>query len=320
MSAQNSEVFLFTGAGASMPLGFPTTFDFFNNDPDNIISPLARFFVNMQTDVETVLDLLNGIQTFKISEPGKFFELVSQHTINAYTEYDLLEKKIKDRCRKLYSTTPSLENVRRLFLPLFDALEIKKKRIDFFTTNYDPTTDVILELMGEMNVTSTDGFDGHGLWKPELFERDYHFRLFRLHGSMCYIKQVDNRIRNIRHYDPGLNPADQLLLYPGYKGDPSKADDIYRIPYLEFSKSLASCQLAVFIGFSFRDLFINLTIEKLWNNKVKPSLIIWNPISREELEKNLPQGVKFRHRVELFDYTHSNISQFQTLANKMIAR
>jgi SIR2-like domain len=299
VATTKSEILIFTGAGASKPLGFPTTFDFFANDA--AYQPLLSFFPNGIADVETVLDLLNEIERFKVSDAGKFFEVVTKqamHTRNAYTEHEILVNKIWSRCREVYSPLPTLEKVKSLFLPLFELIKAKEHTVDFFTTNYDPITDVVLELAEELHFSKTDGFDSLGLWKPELLDSDCHFRLFRLHGSMSYNKGTDGRIRNTRIYDTSLNPQSQMLLYPGYKGDPAGADDIYKIPHERFMDSMMSCRQAIFIGFSFRDPAINKTLVTAWGARSRPpSFFIWNPISQPQLKKSLPQEVTDYHHL-----------------------
>ena len=294
MLSQNADVVVFTGAGASKPLGFPTTYDFWTNDPNGTYNQIAPAFPTETADVETVLHLLNEIENFKKSPAGMLLEILTKqqnHAKNAYTEHEQLIAKIEARCRNVYSQAPTLLQVEQLFKPLFEAVSAKDRTIEFYTTNYDPVTDVIMELVKKMQLSKTDGFDELTLWEPELFDKDFHFRLFRMHGSMSYHRGKDGRVRNTRTYDTFQDPTSQMLLYPGFKGDPDALDPIYKIPNEHFAKSIKNCRIAIFIGFSFRDPAINKSIAAACRSNKGLSLYVWNPEPEAALRQNLPREV-----------------------------
>ena len=72
----------------------------------------------------------------------------------------------------------------------------------------------------DSNLKIATGFDRHKYWDVDLFNKKADIRLFRLHGSVNYIKDGDEYM-NLR---TGLNPIstdNHLIIYPGYKGNPS---------------------------------------------------------------------------------------------------
>ena len=234
-----TEIVVFTGAGASKPLGYPLANEFFKGwAKQPIHSWLTKHFNSQELDVENVLSLLDGIKQFHQSEAGKFFTAFSQNSgaANSFNAVIAFVQQTQERCFDNYGKHPDREDVDKLYRPLLDALSVTKRPIDFFTTNYDPVSDYVLRLLQKLRVTWTDGFDRLGEWLPSQFDEDFQFRLFRLHGSMCYIRDKETeRITNPRTYYRASGAAataqEHILIYPGYKGVPTGENELISQPH-----------------------------------------------------------------------------------------
>ena len=301
---RDTEIVIFTGAGASKPLGYPLANEFFKGwTKQPIHSWLTKHFNSNDLDVENVLALLEGVKQFHESESGKFFASFSQNSgaDNSFNEVISFIRQTQERCFENYGRHPDRQKVKELYLPLLDALSVTSKAIDFFTTNYDPVSDYVLRLLETLQVRWTDGFDRLGEWLPREFDGDYQFRLFRLHGSMCYLKdRQTGRITNPRTYFRAAVPVDSapehILIYPGYKGTPSQENDLISYPHRYLKEGLITAKYAVFIGFAFRDDYINSVVAESKHENPALRVIIANPASMDSIKTNLPKSLTdFEH-------------------------
>lgn len=295
MNRHNAECLIFTGAGASKPLGYPTTEEFFRGEGGSIYNQLTAYLKRNIVDVEEAFELLTPILTFKETPAGSFLQFLIQN--DAMTKIKEFIEAAKKKCFYHYGRQPKQDEVENLYIPLFEAINFNNKVVDFFTTNYDPVTDWILKIVEEKYRASyTDGFSEKlNEWKPDLYENDSHFRLFRLHGSMAYKKQ-GSIIRNTRDYDLGSDIENHVLIYPGYKKDPSLEPEIVSIPHRELQNSLKTIRWAIFIGFAFRDANINNAIEDAIRINKEIKIIIVNPMEPKQLKRNISN--------KLENYTH----------------
>lgn len=293
---------IFTGAGASLPLNYPTTYQFFDSlklDATKYeILEHAKHFFNKQTiDVEELLRLLEPIEAFFLSEHGKFIK----HVMNQSWQVEISNFiiYIQKLCFKYYGIYPELEKVKSLYSPLFSTLNWKKQPIYFFTTNYDPTTDRIVELADEQNIECTDGFDNRSRWSKDSYQGNDLLKIYKLHGSMSWIKQ-GNGVTNSRDYsERNSNKNNHVLIYPGFKGNPElHGEEIIKFNHESLRYALLVSKILIVIGFSFRDNHINNIITETFKENNDIRMIIINP----ELPKGSEVGlgdvlVKFNQRI-----------------------
>ena len=142
-------VVLLTGAGASKPLGYPTTIEFFS-DTESIPTQFRDIYEGIRqelgsrslVDVEDVLRVLQASEDFLRTEAGRFLGPRLHKNwgvlVPEFTRYT------RDRCFGLYGKRPNRDLVRKLYMPLLDICGWKQHALDLFTANYDPVTDDLL--------------------------------------------------------------------------------------------------------------------------------------------------------------------------------
>ncbi len=270
---------LLTGAGASRPLGYPTTIEFFPSDaggPSSEILQLLKQEAGNPLDVEEALAILQPIIDFSETRAGHFLKLKRPgdwwEQIESFTTYT------RERCFELYGTQPDPAQVRELYEPLLRTVSADKQPVALFTTNYDPVTDELMGLAQLLRFPTYDGFDRTGWWHPSGYgASESGLDIYRLHGSMSWVMQ-GNRIKNTRDYSLRRGKTEHLLIYPGYKGDPaSGAHDVYAYAHKAFRDTLLASDVLIAIGFSFRDEHINQAVANALKKNDKLRLVILNP-------------------------------------------
>ena len=129
--------------------------------------------------------------------------------------------------------------------------------IEIFTTNYDRVLENVIR-SSEINMETGRKFDGlqtkldTTCWDTSDDLPDSNGRLTKLHGSVDW--QRSNEGINISEVFTG-DHQNHLILYPGYKGEPDEE------PFAKFHRHLQiavrQATVAVFIGYAFRDQYIN---------------------------------------------------------------
>lgn len=285
-------VVILIGAGASKALGYPTTVEFYqenllvNSNLSEVYNKLKNFFRQNKLDVEDVLSLLDPINDFKETKSGEFlqtFNKVYFEYIHSFIEYS------QNRCFDLYGRKPDYKEFEKLYLPFLDACGWKVQKVELFTTNYDPVSDLIMDLADELKLKSFDGFNNRSKWDYRQYGYDSKktlaengINIYRLHGSMSWFKD-GKTIKNTRDYNrrQNIGTKEHLLIYPGYKGNPhidNKDTDAYTFPSNQFERKIFEYEYLIVVGFSFRDEHINEQVKKAMDNNQKLNLIILNPI------------------------------------------
>ena len=289
-------ILVFVGAGGSAavdPKQYPTTVGFFERLPgeikgDPLFGVVQRFLKSQKRegqpiDVEEVLWSLDKVQEyFSLSRNTNTIEgwvmandllgpldghMVSQRILSSMeniTETYLtpLQNRINLLVHEFYAAVPDRNKLRHLYKVLRE-LKSRDSIIEIFTTNYDRVLEAAIRESG-INIETGREYDGLDTrlnttcWDKPGEPLDGHGRLTKLHGS------VDWRIENeaiicgpARTRDLG----DHLILYPGFKGKPDKE------PFIKFHEHLREvvsvANAAVFIGFAFRDDYINEILSNL---------------------------------------------------------
>jgi hypothetical protein len=297
---------LFTGAGASKALGYPITTEFFSVgmgktlQRNNVYQQVHGFLKKNVVDVEDALRLLYPYVDLMSTPTG---QLLSPHVASTWIgEIPDFVKTTNELCFDHYGRIPAEEDVKKYYLPVLEYCSWADQKVSLFTTNYDPVTDVLIELAEAREIPSHDGFNRFGSWDSGGYARvrAKGLAVHRLHGSMSWIEK-DGRIRNTRDYSkraPGY--AEHLIIYPGFKGNPeSDGHAAFRFAHTALRKELAESSAVVAIGFSFRDPHLNDILRDTLRTNDKLKLVVWNPIWPEgsdvglgELKQDYPERVK----------------------------
>ena len=302
-------IVLFTGAGASVPFGYPTTTEFFNKEPtlkfneseQTIFTTLKEELdAKGQGDLEVVLEHLDSNLNHFDSEHGKFFLKIS----NSEKQNVLMEQirdKLRKKCFQVYGQTPDSNLVDKIFCDLIkDCLDLRDD-IQLFTTNYDPITDVILEkFILDYGKEVYDGFNRvNNAWDKTGYDKQPNsIKIYRLHGSINWVEGNDGRVRKLPVNDPGPSPyRKNIIIYPGYKGDIENAPEIFRDPHHALRESLSKAKILVIIGYSFRDENINKIFkERSAEKRERIPVLIVNPDPPEERIGEILKEARFHKR------------------------
>lgn len=145
------------------------------------------------------------------------------------------------------------------------ALARLRKPIDIFSLNYDTVLEASLECS---KLRYTDGFVGSedAYFEPALFnhipERMPFFRVYKLHGSVNWIRDEDDTVRRL----PGCSLGDEprAVVYPAEQKYLQTQYGVYETLMRCFRERLRDRDKnnkLVVLGYSFRDEHINLAIE-----------------------------------------------------------
>lgn len=290
MSNHSEKTILLTGAGASKPLGYATTEEFFNSEisgaswspkQDNIHATLVNILGDGSKDVENILRLIQPAEEFLKSPSGEFLRRIIQnngHGDSYSGPIGAFAKQVRERCFDIYGAEPDDERVADLFSPLLEILKWKKLPVDIFTLNYDLVLDSLLEFASRSGVTAYDGFtanrskfDTAGYCDPDVM-----LRLYRLHGSLSWVR-VGSAIINQRHCARTSVP--HIYIPPGFKGDPNVKDHggpIVRA-HEDFDTALKKAARCIVIGYSFRDPHINKKFESAFHLNGQLKVLVVDP-------------------------------------------
>ena len=175
-----------------------------------------------------------------------------------------LTDKIHEEIYNLYGTPPADEQLDRTWFPLLRRLAKQGTSTDIFTTNYDLVLEVTADRL-KPDVVIANGRTIAGastildtsLWGPIENENrssaKAEIRVTKLHGSLDWHRDG----KTIRWGNPSFmgDHARHVILYPAFKGKPEH--ELFRTFHDYFRKTLTRVTHAVFIGFAFRDEYLN---------------------------------------------------------------
>ena len=287
---------IFTGAGASRPLGFPTTTEFFGTPekgpawtPNNpkAFQAIQNTLRSNPLDVEDALRLLEPSISYVETDSGKYLSKFLELRVGGsfeqhFQELKLLHDQIIRRCFDLYAFRPSTKIIQKLYFPLLEILHWQKNVIEIFTTNYDRSTNILCEIAFDNDLQAYDGFDFFERFRPADYEKITRgIAVYRLHGSMLWVKD-ENEIRQkptISHTN-----EDHLFLAPGYKGNPEDEHEVYAFPHQKLRDSLRKAQNIVVIGFTFRDPRLNDIFDEALSQNERLRMASINPETPDQRE------------------------------------
>lgn len=312
---------IFAGAGASRGVSgdkYPMALDFRKRLPDAIknshlysqlLAHLSKSGHGDNIDIEHILWELGRLNSTldEWTDSAHFAsQLLTTNQINVavksnhsgqniYVQFDALKRivhtlqdQINERVYEYYSQPPDTQELERSWIPLLDRLlNAGFERIDIVTTNYDLVIESALRSLPKIKISMGLGqsiYPGIDLeaWRKT---EPSGGMLTKLHGS------VDWKLGNgstatdpvIRRGHPEFDGdhKKRLILYPGFKGVPAREPFITFHDY--FRRILKDASHLLFVGFAFRDDFINEVVTS--SLPPKSSVAVINPAS---LPTNLP--------------------------------
>lgn len=328
-------IMLFAGAGASKAVdsvSYPTTIEFFERLPDEIRSDpqfiFVERFLRQGTDdkiidveevlwgLQTLLDLCRSVQIGKtLVGHALFSNRLANLADGRWTHGNLGEaadqlsyqfsniiSKINAVVYDLYGEAPNLKDIRDNWIKLLKPLFVDEVQLDIFTTNYDIIIETAVESIIGGQSSSYFGLKGgrHKTLDIEKWssgsEGDSGL-LTKLHGSL------DWKVKNDRIYagDPVFtgDHEKQGIIYPGFKGASNR---IFFKPFHDYlGRCLSNADLVVFIGFAFRDEYINESIRNNISSDAK--VVVLNPDQAAQFPY---RRLKAKHLARGFDASTAN--------------
>jgi len=326
-------VLLFAGAGASKavsPDKYPTTIEFFKGLPRDVredtLFRQVEDFLRQEVgddaiDIELVLWRLEELRIFcrQVTDKGKIpgwilandklASVVTGRKTNASEVIEVCREslgrlnqlvgKIDKRVYDLYGKLPDSNELEGTWVPLLEGIDALGVTVEIVTTNYD----MVLEAALDQNQVVDIGWRGSvmraldaGLWMGGRAERKRGL-LTKLHGSVNW-RRKDDRILVSDPYFKG-DHKDHVIIYPGFKGRPE--DGTFLSFHNHFSAALDRSRVALFVGFAFRDSYINEICERGRRHKLRVGII--NPESNIDFPF---QDTDVRHWESPFDLSSVN--------------
>ena len=182
---------------------------------------------------------------------GHFNEVVSTTTSRLESLISEINRKVYD----LYSALPSDDDLARTWTPLLEGCSALGVRTEVVTTNYD----MIIESALDKSSVADNGWRGavYRTLDTDLWgfgqEPSRKGLLTKLHGSVNWSRQGDTVFVS----DPTYKGAHDrhAIIYPGFKGRP--IDPMFLSFHEHLRRSLRAARVVIFIGFAFRDPYIN---------------------------------------------------------------
>lgn len=182
-----------------------------------------------------------------------------------------------------------------LYSPLFSLLDdhFKDNSITIFTTNYDTAIEQYCKYKG---LKLIDGFQKTGpslVWNPAEYyqKRDpsqKSITLFKLHGSLTW-RKIGNEI-----FEFGISaenmPGDMALIYPTETKE-YPYEEPFKTAYKFLDRFLRTAEIAIVIGYSFRDRGTAYIIDEA--QSINPNLnfiIVCSENPEDDTRKRFPYG------------------------------
>ena len=289
-------ILVFVGAGGSAavdPEQYPTTAKFFDRLPKNIIEEPSFIHIHeflktrkkagQPIDIEEVLWTLVELQnyfeesldtnriagwTMEQNRLHRFDESIDTHRfcrrMNGFrSQFTGLIDRINTLVHELYAKRPTDDQLIDWTF-LLQQLQELHPVVDIFTTNYDRVLedvvrkdDMLYKIETGRKSDDTQLSLDTTLWDEPATLRGG--KLTKLHGSVDW-QRSGNAIVVGSEVFTG-NPKNHSILYPGFKGEPKDE------PFIKFHEYLRTvvhkAKAAIFIGFAFRDEYINTILSDL---------------------------------------------------------
>lgn len=270
LSWHNYDVVLLLGAGASKPLGIPTSdemvTEFLETRAAEPISPFKELITKEEWDIEKLLRLIQHIKVLGKEPPlqpllGNVYTKRLEKKLSSLNQsyekvYDELPRFIRKRCLK-----PDLEKAKEIYKPLLELRE--KATIKIFTTNYDTAIENVCR---DFQIEYNDGFamrtfDDYKRFYPNLLGNG-NVQLYKLHGSVNWWSDITRQVVFRLSLDlEGLAGVKTMMIYP------AEIESAFNYPFnilqSHFISSLVDAKEVIAIGHKFRDVNISSPIKAL---------------------------------------------------------
>lgn len=207
--------------------------------------------------------------------------------------------RIEDNIKKImdaaYTQKLNQADVISLYHPLFSYLNnhFRLSNITLFTTNYDTAIEQYCRYLG---IELIDGFQKIGanlVWNPEMYYQEPKLdqniiTLFKLHGSLTW-RKIGNEIIEFGMSSRNM-PGDTALIYPTETKE-YPYEEPFKTAYKFLDRLLKTAEIAIVIGYSFRDRGITYIIDEA--QSVNPNLkfiIICGENVEDDTRKRFPYG------------------------------
>lgn len=317
----SKNILIFAGAGASKavnPIEFPTTLEFFEKLPGEItetqLFKQVVSFVQGQkddqiVDIEEVLWTLQDLLKFALdySRSSTFTAYMLQsnrlaqplgagHNLGhfdsairrAQTDVSRLVSQINARVYELYADEPDEDTLEGNWLPLLRELKAREWRTDIVTTNYDTVIETAISAVYPEDYDRFLGLKGRtrkqldlNAWQDPSTSKGL---LTKIHGSLDW--QINGKSIFVGSPVYTGDHAKHAIIYPGFKG----TETAYYFSFMHryFGDRVEEADVLIFIGFAFRDDYVNRILER-----TKPSTLVFvvNPIRPDAM----PERGKVQH-------------------------
>ena len=211
----------------------------------------------------------------------------------ALTDVDRLISQINARVYELYAHEPDESALRSNWILLLKELKARQWRTDIVTTNYDT---VIETAISSVYPTDYDRFVGlRGRTRKQLDldawqEADPEKGLLtKIHGSLDW--QISGKSIFVGSPVYTGDHAKHAIIYPGFKG--TETVSYFSLMHRYFGDRVEEADVMMFIGFAFRDDYVNRILER-----TRPSALVFvlNPVEPE----TMPSRGKVQHIADGF--------------------
>lgn len=227
--------------------------------------------------------------------PGHSEGNIKSISYNLCLDCTTLIEEINSLVYQMYGYEPSYKEIEYNWSYLLQRIIPLGKLVSIFTTNYDAVIESALNIMFPIDqVKSIRGISGgirqkldFSKWDAASSSEDL---LTKLHGSIDWKVSGDDVFVG----DPVFtgDHTKHLIVYPGFKG--SDPGSIFSTFHSYLADRLAECDSAIFIGFAFRDEYINSIISN--NTSASQQIFVLNP----------DKSVRFPSRRSIPIYIHEN--------------
>ena len=279
------KIILFLGAGASASFGYPTTKQFIDSLKTELAktseyqAQLLDYFLNLKgfADIEHVLELLDSLQSINKHPVTDLFRTYTSiinlrgQKIN-FNDFLNRAKSLRDKIQvdvfRQYEFNPdSRSKINEVYVSLFESLmKLNSGDLPVFTTNYDR---VIENFCINNDIDFTDGFRRIGnsdeaIWDAtqysEMEKRNdkKSIHLFKLHGSLNWRERKDGKIVRVSPEEMTKGSKRykrNLVIYPAEKLKPEI--EPFKALHEMFLERFTQSNIVIFIGFAFRDAYLN---------------------------------------------------------------
>ena len=207
--------------------------------------------------------------------------------------------RIKDMVTKImdafYTKQLDKAEVVGLYAPLFSLLNdrFRDNCTIIFTTNYDTAIEQYCKYEG---IKLVDGFQKTGpslAWNPaeyyqKLDPREKAIMLFKLHGSLTW-RKIGNEIIEFGMSTKSI-PGDMALIYPTETKE-YPYQEPFKTAYKFLDRFLSTAEVAIVIGYSFRDRGITYITDEA--QSINPNLkfiIVCGENPGDDTRKRFPYG------------------------------